>query len=86
MLTIILSPLPSHTSYSPSAFASREDFMTNKDKGLDQVKLKRDIEASQKEFSENHAAFRTKISDYNTLAFSMRRAGNVQAEVSKLKN
>jgi len=77
-----------HTAYSPEAFMKRRDFgetirnndSSNKEKNVGGVKKRREIEASKREFSENHAEYKTAISDYNTLAFSMRRAGNIQAE------
>ena len=69
-----------HTAYSPEAFMLRANLSNTNQKVATQAK--RQNEANKREFSENHAAFRTKISDYNTLAFSMRRAGNVQAEAA----
>ena len=71
-------------AFSPEAFSQRSLFCGSQSESLTkQIMLtRRENEASRREFSENHAAYKTKIKDFTTLAFSMRRAGNTEAEAA----
>jgi tetratricopeptide (TPR) repeat protein len=72
------------TAFSPEAFSARPLFAGAQSPELtaEITKTRRQNEASRREFSENHAVYKTQIRDYTTLAFSMKRAGNTEAEAA----
>lgn len=72
------------TAFCPEAFSARPLFAGAQSAELTEkiTKTRRQNEASRREFSENHAVYKTQIRDYTTLAFSMRRAGNTEAEAA----
>mmetsp|Transcript_2826 Transcript_2826/g.5212 ORF Transcript_2826/g.5212 Transcript_2826/m.5212 type:complete len:373 (-) Transcript_2826:48-1166(-) len=73
------------TAFSPDAFAQRPLFSSEQSSSkylADIEEMRRQNEASKREYSENHAAFKNQIRDYTTLAFSMKRAGNTEAEAA----
>jgi hypothetical protein len=70
------------TAFSPAAFTTTEVVL----KAPEALELPHDVVqqtlSARREFTENHADFKNKVKDFTTLAFSMKRAGNTEAEAA----
>jgi hypothetical protein len=73
------------TVFSPEAFKKQSAQRSDGEP----TSLAKTIAASEKatmslrrDFTENHADYKNKITDFTTLAFSMKRAGNTEAEAA----